>query len=257
MTKAMGALLHWARVIWLFAWLIPATVICSSLAVFATALRLPRWMADQGYQRFGHALMIGSGVRLRVHGREHLSGDASPAILVCNHESNLDAPALVYGLSHRSIRSVIKAELLKVPVLGWGLSNSGCVAVQRGKGNSRENATLIERASREQPSDLIFFAEGTRSEDGQLHPFKKGAFHQAINTGRPIVPLAIGGAIERLPPHTIRPFPGPMWIVVGEPIPVDGLTKDDVEELRDRTREAVASLRQEALRRAGSPRFEG
>lgn len=253
----MKLIAHWSRITWLFLWFIPATVICSSLAVFATALKLPRRLADHGYQRFGQAVMIGAGVRLRVVGREHLPKDAPPSVLVCNHESNLDAPALVYALEPRSVRSVIKAELLKVPVLGWGLANSGCVAVQRGKGAAKDNATLIERASREQPSDLIFFAEGTRSEDGVLKTFKKGAFHQAVNTGRPIVPMALGGAIECLPPHTIRPFPGPVFLVIGEPISVEGLGPDDVEALRDRTWEAVAALRQQALKLAESPRYEG
>ncbi|HET6343748.1 MAG TPA: lysophospholipid acyltransferase family protein, partial [Myxococcota bacterium] len=107
-------------------------------------------------------------------------------------------------------------------------------------------------------TDLVFFAEGTRSREGRLLPLKKGAFAHAISHGRPILPVAVVGGHERLPPRTLRLTSGPIAVVVGEPIETTGLTLDDREALRDRTAAALARLRAEALaalqqERADSP----
>ena len=85
------------------------------------------------------------------------------------------------------------------------------------------------------------FPEGTRTRDGALRPFKKGAFHMAIEAGVPVVPVTIAGAFEAMPSGTLRLEPVPVRVTMHEPIPTAGLTHEDVEQLLERTRAAIAS----------------
>ena len=95
----------------------------------------------------------------------------------------------------------------------------------------------------------MFFAEGTRSQDGALHPFKKGAFATAIGFGLPVLPVAIAGTRPIWPKGKLRVRRGTVAIEVGEPIPIEGLTIDDRAGLRDRTHAVVAELRTVARQR--------
>jgi 1-acyl-sn-glycerol-3-phosphate acyltransferase len=174
-------------------------------------------------------------------------------VIVSNHESHLDSFVIWLVFLHRSMRWVAKKELFYFPLFGWALWASGNVAVSRGD-TSSDVAKLASSKARARDRDVVFFPEGTRTRDGNFAPFKKGAFAFALNNERPIVPIAIGGTREILPSHELLPKAGKIVVVVGAPIPVDGLRYEDREALRDRCREAVAELRDEALRSAGSPR---
>ena len=88
------------------------------------------------------------------------------------------------------------------------------------------------------------FPEGTRSRDGMLAPFKKGGFHLAMSAGVPVVPIAITGAGDVMPPGHLLVRPGPVLIDVGEPIPTAGMKPDDRDAL-------VARVRDDIQRRTG------
>ena len=87
---------------------------------------------------------------------------------------------------------------------------------------------------------ILFFAEGTRSPDGEVHEFKKGGVALAIRTGLPVVPMSISGTRKFLPKgcEVIRPG-GRVRIVVDEPIDTAGLSADARNELNERVRERV------------------
>ena len=88
---------------------------------------------------------------------------------------------------------------------------------------------------------LIVYPEGTRTADGNLKPFKKGAFRIAIDNNLPIVPLTLHGAYETWPPGSRVCWGGPVTLVIHEPIPTDDLTTADIGDLRDRTKEIMAT----------------
>lgn len=175
------------------------------------------------------------------------------AVIVSNHESHLDAAAITVGLSPRSIRFVAKRELFKIPFFGWGLRLTGSIPVERNRG-AGDLSRLKEAAKNGTESDVLFFAEGTRSPDGAMHEFKKGAFIYAIEKQQPILPVGVAGGFEVLPAKALEGRHGKVAVVVGEPIDVRGLTMDDRDALRDRVRATITELRAEALRLAGSPR---
>jgi 1-acyl-sn-glycerol-3-phosphate acyltransferase len=85
-------------------------------------------------------------------------------------------------------------------------------------------------------TSVIFFPEGTRSDDGRLRRFKKGAFRFAIDTGLPILPVTVAGTCEDLPARRNDLRPGRARLVIHDPIPTLGMTTDDLPALVEQVR---------------------
>ena len=94
-------------------------------------------------------------------------------------------------------------------------------------------------ASLEPGWSVLIYPEGTRTSDGNLQPFKKGAFRVAIGTGLPIMPITTNGAFWLMPKKTMNIRPGHITVTFGEPIPTQGLTEADLPWLMEKTREAI------------------
>ncbi len=103
----------------------------------------------------------------------------------------------------------------------------------------------IEKAKeliRKYKLSVLVFPEGTRSTTGKLGEFKKGGFVLALETGIPIVPMAVQGSFELLPPHSLKIKPGLIHLNVGEPISMSGFTMDTKEALIEKVRNAIETL---------------
>ncbi|CAN5166198.1 lysophospholipid acyltransferase family protein [soil metagenome] len=126
--------------------------------------------------------------------------DRTPYIIVSNHLSNADIP-LISNLPWE-MKWVAKKELFDIPVLGWMMSWSQDISVDRKSSNKR--AGVFKQCSfyLENNCSVMFFPEGTRSRDGKLKRFSIGAFDLAIQKGVPILPLVIDGTQECLPKKT-------------------------------------------------------
>ena len=230
------------RTLWPAGWLAmtAATVVAAAVVIPVSLIASPEagWFVPRWWCRL---LLWLSGAELTLHGEENLPGEG-PAVLVSNHASHLDGPALAVALP-RPIFFVAKKELARIPIFGQALVAIGTVIVDRGRS---EKARLQMRRALDrirQGRWVLVFAEGTRSRDGHVAAFKKGGFHLAIDAQVPIVPIAIRGSHEILPKGAAHPRrPGRIDIVVGEPIPVSGLDKEDLPELLERTRAAVVKL---------------
>jgi 1-acyl-sn-glycerol-3-phosphate acyltransferase len=136
---------------------------------------------------------------------------------------------------------------VRIPLFGWALKQAGNVIVDRSGGRS-DKARLGSAVEHLKGVDksIVFFAEGTRSEDGVLQPFKKGAAIFAIDAQLPLVPAAIAGTHEILPKGTLQVRPRPAALVVGEPIDTRGCTHDDRDALTQRAHASVQTLLAEA-----------
>lgn len=230
------------RFLWPIGWLIMAfaTLVAALVTVPLGLIRGPEsvWFVPVAWSRL--LLWLG-GSKVVVSGTGHLPL-GGPAVIVCNHSSHLDGPALALALPRRIV-FVAKKELARIPVFGQALRAIGSVIVDRGRS---EKARRQMRQALDQirtGSWVVIFAEGTRSRDGKLRAFKKGGFHLAIDAQVPVVPVAIRGAFAILPKGAIHVRrAGTVEVVVGEPISVDGLTKQDLPELLERTRYAVSSM---------------
>jgi 1-acyl-sn-glycerol-3-phosphate acyltransferase len=179
-----------------------------------------------------------AGCRLSSAGRDNVP-DNGPCILLCNHASVVDIWAMLL-LSPPRTRFVAKDELFRMPFLGWALRVSGFVPIDRSN-RERAVASLKQAAATvEAGQSILMFPEGTRSRDGRLLPFKRGAFHLALEAGVPVVPVTILGSFDRIPRTRFRARPGPVEVVFDRPIDVTPYRPADVRGLSDRVREVLA-----------------
>lgn len=186
-------------------------------------------------------------VWVTVDGAENADSGKS-YVVVCNHLSQYDI-FLVYGWLKLDLKWVLKAELRKVPALGIGCEKAGHIYVDRSNPDQARKAVTDALASVGDGVGVLFFAEGTRSMDGKLRPFKKGAFRVATSQKLPILPVTIIGTREIQKPKSFSVFPGKIRMVIHPAIEVDG--SEDAETIRDlmsRTRAAIASALPEAQR---------
>ncbi len=203
--------------------------------------------ADPVIRAWCNAVLGAAAVREEVHGLENLP--AGTCVLVCNHQSNFDAP-FVFARLPKHIRFVAKQELYRIPIFGAAVKAMGNIRVERTGSDAdhqRIQAAVEQVRTR---TSILFFAEGTRSTDGQLRAFKKGAAILAIDAQVPLVPLAVAGAHEITPKGGLWVHSGrPLVLHVGKPIPTTGLTREDRDSLTRRAHDEVAALLEQGNRR--------
>ena len=203
--------------------------------------------ADAVIRGWCKAVVGATGAHEDVQGLENLP--TGTCVLVCNHQSNFDAPFIFLRLP-KHIRFVAKQELFRIPIFGAAVKAMGNIRVERtGTAGDRQRIEAAIEQVRTRTS-ILFFAEGTRSTDGKLRPFKKGAAILAIDAQVPIVPVAVAGAHEITPKGGLWVRSGrPLVLRVGKPIPVAGLTRDDRDRLTEQAHDAVAELLEDGNRR--------
>jgi 1-acyl-sn-glycerol-3-phosphate acyltransferase len=223
-------------------------ILYSAWAVLLALLGAPRQRIDRCYTSFSKNCLRFGGTQLVVHGTENLKPDQA-YVIVPNHESNWDPVGLLVALEQLSVRFIVKRQIMQVPVFGQALRATGNVRVERS--NTQLDAERIREGMAERALDVsvLFYAEGTRSRDGALHPFKMGAFVTAINSGLPVLPIGHAGSYRIWTPLSLWVRKLPMVVEIGAPIPVDALTSDNRDRLREETHKAVASLRMAARKR--------
>ena len=175
-----------------------------------------------------------------------------PYVVVSNHESFAD----ILLISHLpwEMKWLSKAEMFRVPVIGWMMQLAGDVPVKRGFGPSAIEAMRTCRERLAQKVSVMIFPEGTRSPRGELLPFKDGAFRLAVDAGVPILPLAVAGTRTALPKKGFIMRPARAEVRILQPVETVGLTADDVPALRDRVRAMIDEARRElSAPRSGRP----
>lgn len=179
-------------------------------------------------------------MRVTVAGAQNIDAGRS-YVVVANHQSQLDI-LVVYGWLGLDFRWVMKQELRKVPVLGVCCEKLGHIFIDRS--DSTAAIAAINRAQKSLPggTSIFFFPEGTRSRDGNLLPFKKGAFRMAAGLEMPILPVSIAGTHQILPADTLRLRPGRARMVIHPPIETAGHGTRQVPELMRQARETIASV---------------
>jgi 1-acyl-sn-glycerol-3-phosphate acyltransferase len=214
-----------------------ATLI-GSVSTMIVALVRPRspWV-DRIARGWARACLWPSGVQLEIKGQENVDPEAS-YVVVSNHQSTFDIMAHFIALPV-PIRFLAKKELFSTPILGWALKAMDMVPVDRGARNSYRSVEVGARRIAELGKSIIVYPEGTRTPDGALLPFKKGAFAIAVRTGLPVLPVTTFGAdVAWKPKHKVIDG-GPIAIVIGEPITTEGLSDNDVGDLRDRVKGVI------------------
>jgi len=179
-----------------------------------------------------------SGVTVEVKGLELLD-PKQPYVFIANHWSYLDAAPL-FAFTGRRMGLVAKKELLKAPILGYGMGFVNVIAIDR---SNRERAVETIRIATERLRSGISFgvcAEGTRAYPGEMLPFKKGAFHLAVQAGAPIVPMAIKNSDQLMGRGTGEAWPGNIEVVFSPPVETSWVTTDeDLQQLVDQVQGTI------------------
>ncbi|HKP39271.1 MAG TPA: lysophospholipid acyltransferase family protein [Pyrinomonadaceae bacterium] len=179
-----------------------------------------------------------TGVKVHVTGRELLDPN-QPYVFVSNHWSYLDAAPL-FAYTGRRMGMIGKKELLKAPILGYGMGFVNVIAIDR---SNRERAVAsIQEATRRIRSGISFGVcpEGTRARPGQMLPFKKGAFHMAAQAGVPIAPIALRNSDQLMGKGTGQAWPGTIDMVFLPPVETSWVKSDeDLNRLVQQVQELI------------------
>ncbi len=181
------------------------------------------------------------GIKIELVGIEYLDNNLS-YIYVANHSSLFDIPVMLFSLKDNA-RIMYKEELEKIPIFGYGLKKSPFISIVRT--DPRNAMTAVDAAAKSirDGDSVIIFPEGTRSEDGTLGTFKRGAFLIAAKSGKTIVPVTLIGSSKILPKGKKIFSKGTVKMIINKPIENQSDSKETQLELM----KVIKSIMQENL----------
>ncbi len=177
-------------------------------------------------------------IKVKIKGLENIV-EKQNYIYISNHASAMDIPALIHGIPDQ-VRFLAKQELGKIPFWGWLLKYGGYILIDRR--NPKRAIKSIQKAIEKIKSgvSVLVFAEGTRSVDGKLLPFKRGGFMLAIKSNTPVIPVTILGSHKIMRKHKLEINPGTIEILIDKPIKVENFSGKDGElKLMELVREII------------------
>lgn len=201
------------------------------LLIFAPPVLFVAWLRNKHEIVYPWALFGArnwlrlSGMTVQVSGLDQLDPDQT-YVFIANHRSYLDT-ATVFAYTGRRLGLLGKKELLKVPILGYGMGYVNIMAIDR---SNRERALETVGAATERirsGRSFAVFAEGTRAKPGEFLPFKKGAFYMAAQAGVPIVPVAIKNTDYLMGKGTGEARAGTIEMVMLPPVSTVGVSTDE------------------------------
>jgi len=204
------------------------------------------WGGVRGVRFFVRAV----GVKFQVVGEEKIPPGV--CLFVANHTSSADAPAVV-GAIPRRIAILLKESLFRWPIVGQAFRLARFIPVKR---NERDSAIQsLEKAieALKAGQSFLIYPEGTRSPDGRLQEFKKGAAVMAIKSGVPIVPMACSGAHRVMEKRSLVVRPGTILVEFLDPIDASSYSLDERDKLNDRVHDAIATALPPDQRPMGFP----
>jgi len=186
-----------------------------------------------------HSLFRLNGIRIRVQGRENLK-EGNANILISNHASLLDIPAIVAAVP-LPVRFIAKKSLIWYPIFGWFMYFGKHLLIDRQSGVSAVKSLKKASGLMEQGISIVVFPEGTRSPDGEVKEFKRGAFLLALQSRAPIVPISITGTYEMLPRTGWCFRPGTIDLKIGSLISTQDHPIREIRHLVEKARNVIIS----------------
>jgi len=179
-------------------------------------------------------------ILVQIRGRENID-KAQSYVIVSNHQSQYDIFVL-YGWLGIDFKWVMKIELRKVPALGIACEKIGHIFIDRSNTEAALHSLDEAKSKIVNGTSVIFFPEGTRSKDGNLGRFKKGAFKMALDLDIPILPVTISGTRAILPTKTIDIFPGRAYMTIHPPVDISGYDNGSVKNLMTEVHSIIESV---------------
>jgi len=217
------------------------TIVFGTLSMVASLLDRKGNVQHRIARIWARGCVWAAGSTITVLGEENLRKHPV-AVYASNHTSYMDTPVIFAALPFQ-FRILARKQLWRIPFIGWYLGRSGQVAIDTG--NPRATLASLGAAAKAIRSGMpiFIFPEGGRTSTRELRPFLSGAAYLAIRSQAPLVPMALSGVYDLLPIHTHHFYPGELTLNVGEPIVTAGMTLRQIDELTERLRAAIQSLR--------------
>ncbi|KAK1779208.1 hypothetical protein QBC45DRAFT_432750 [Copromyces sp. CBS 386.78] len=220
-------------------------LLCAGLGVFTSIAfswlghgQSAQWAVGRSFK---YVMALATGVRFEIEDPKDILGKTRPAVFIGNHQTELDV--LMLGAMFPKYCSVTaKSSLRKTPFLGWFMSLSGSIFIDRAsKTDARAAMAGAANQIQKKQQSVYMFPEGTRSysKEPELLPFKKGAFHLAVQAQVPIVPVVVANYSHILNTKDLVFNAGVIPVKVLDPIDTTGLTTADVDELCKKTRDLM------------------
>jgi len=183
-------------------------------------------------------MILSTGIHYDVLGLDNLRINEQ-YIFMSNHESALDILLGVVAIPNNII-FLAKKELFKIPVFGWAMKSAGMIKIDRqNPAIARQSVDSAVYTLVNSRFSTLIYPEGTRSQNGELLPFKKGGFILAIRSQLPIVPVTILGAGKALPKGKFNIKRTRIIVVIDKPITTYGMNINDKEELLQKCRTVI------------------
>lgn len=218
--------------------LLTATIITALITTIGSILFGGRWWGYWPAHCWAKFFCILSFVRVTVKGRENISKGTS-YVFVANHQGAYDIFA-IYGYLGHNFKWMMKKALERIPLVGYSCRRAGHIYVDnRTPAAIRQTMADAERQLAGGMS-VVVFPEGSRTLDGKVHAFRRGAYTLAVEFGLPVVPLTIDGAYKVMPRTALLPRPGHITLTIHRPIeaPSDG---HEMKSLIETSRQAILS----------------
>lgn len=210
---------------------------------------------DPGRYAAGRAFRLVGVAALRLnslwhfHTRGSLADARRPYVVVANHESYADV--FLISCFPWEMKWLSKDTMFKIPCMGWMMQMAGDVKLVRGNRDSAADAIVQCRDRLAKNVSVMIFPEGTRSRTWEMLPFKDGAFRLAIESGAPILPIAVAGTRYAMAKGTFRFLPARAIAQLLEPISTTGMTLADIADLKQQTRDRIEAGRRQLAAELG------
>ncbi len=217
-------------------WLITALIAFWSI-VFSLVVN-DRWASKWIAPWWGRLIIFISLCKVIVVGRQNINTSQS-YIIVCNHQSIYDM-LTIYGYLPNEFKWVIKKELEKMPFVGSACKALGHVFVDRRNSKMAKQSLIDAKGKISAGVSAFFFPEGTRSKNGELIAFKKGAFRMAKSLGLPVLPLTISGANKVMAANSLVICPHEITLTIHPEINVEQVEGLSVSELSNLAKSIIS-----------------
>lgn len=216
--------------------LLVMTIITALLTIFFSLLGMSRRGGYYPAHFWAKLWCILMFVKVEVKGRENIDPKTS-YVFVANHQGAYDI-YLVYGYLNHNFKWMMKKSLEKIPFVGAACRISKHIMVDRSSASAIQQTMDSAKRILKGGMSLVVFPEGSRTPDGEMKKFKRGAFSLATEFGLPIVPLTIDGSYDVMPKNTFRITPGKISLTIHKPIYFDKVGADNkalTEELLEKS----------------------
>ncbi len=238
-TKNSSKFLRFVHAFFFILWIVVSSTVFATLVIVMRPFS--RWISMGLMKAWMMLAIFFSGVRIDISGVEKIDRNRN-YIFMSNHASAADIPILS-GACPVFISFLAKRELFFIPIFGWGMAAGGHIPINRNNPKSaRRTINRAIKALRSGTISLVVFPEGTRSQTGELGDFKLGVFSLAVQSGTPIVPVAIRGSRDVLPKGSYFMNPVPVSVSFSDPVSVSGFDRKNKGVLAKIVRDKVEEL---------------